>query len=111
MENLSGGCHCCCDCCCEGGKTKSTPSLCFRLRLEFDNKDVNACLYTVGLFKIMDICEIKLFLFLLDFLVASPSHLDLVGGEGDEHGEEGGVGKSSGRFSFSLLVGAVERLV
>ena len=67
-------------------------------------------IYTVGLFKIMDIYEIKLFLFLLDFLVAGLSHLDLVGGEGDEHGEEGGVGTSSGRFSFSLLVGAVERL-
>ena len=25
-----------CDCCCDGGKTKSTPSLGFRLRLEFD---------------------------------------------------------------------------
>ena len=45
MENLSEGhccdCHCCdchcCDCHCDGGKTKSTPSLCFRLRLEFDN--------------------------------------------------------------------------
>ena len=36
MENLSGG-DCCCDCCCDGGKTKSTPSLGFRLRLEFDN--------------------------------------------------------------------------
>ena len=36
MENLSGGD--CCDCdCCDGGKTKSTPSLGFRLRLEFDN--------------------------------------------------------------------------
>ena len=35
LENLSGGCHCC-DCC-DGGKTKSTPSLGFRLRLEFDN--------------------------------------------------------------------------
>ena len=33
MENLSEG-HCCCD----GGKTKSTPSLGFRLRLEFDKK-------------------------------------------------------------------------
>ena len=40
MENLSEGCDCdCCDCdcdCCDGGKTKSTPSLGFRLRLEFD---------------------------------------------------------------------------
>ena len=35
MENLSGGCHC--HCCCDGGKTKSTPNLGFRLRLEFDN--------------------------------------------------------------------------
>ena len=37
VQNLSEGhcCHCCCDC--EGGKTKSTPSLRFRLRLEFDN--------------------------------------------------------------------------
>ena len=43
MENLSGGdcdCDCCdCDCDCDGGKTKSTPSRGFRLRLEFDNKD------------------------------------------------------------------------
>ena len=39
MENLSEGCDCDCDCCCDcdGGKTKSTPSLGFRLRLEFDN--------------------------------------------------------------------------
>ena len=45
MENLSEGdccdCDCCdCDCCdcdCDGGKTKSTPNLGFRLRLEFDN--------------------------------------------------------------------------
>ena len=36
MENLSGGC-CDCHCCdCDWGKTKSTPSLGFRLRLEFD---------------------------------------------------------------------------
>ena len=36
MEYLSGG-DCDCDCCdCDGGKTKSTPSLGFRLRLEFD---------------------------------------------------------------------------
>ena len=40
MENLSEGDCDCCDCCdcCDGGKTKSTPSLGFRLRLEFDNK-------------------------------------------------------------------------
>ena len=37
LENLSGGCHCC-DCCCDGEKTKSTPSLGFRFRLEFDKK-------------------------------------------------------------------------
>ena len=36
LENLSGGCHCC-DCC-DGGKTKSTPSLGFRLRLDFDKR-------------------------------------------------------------------------
>ena len=36
MENLSEG-HSDCDCDCDGGKTKSTPSLGFRLRLEFDN--------------------------------------------------------------------------
>ena len=40
--NLSEGyCCCCCHCChcchCDGGKTKSTPSLNFGLRLEFDN--------------------------------------------------------------------------
>ena len=35
MENLSEGhCHCC-----DGGKTKSTPSLGFRLRLEFDKNN------------------------------------------------------------------------
>ena len=40
MENLSGGdcCDCDCDCCCDGGKTKSTPNLGFRLRLEFDKR-------------------------------------------------------------------------
>ena len=39
MENLSEGhCHCC-HCCCDGGKTKSTPSLGFRLRLEFDKNN------------------------------------------------------------------------
>ena len=38
MENLSEGDCCDCDCCdCDGGKTKSTPNLGFRLRLEFDN--------------------------------------------------------------------------
>ena len=39
MENLNWGCcHCCC---CDGGKTKSTPSLNFGLRLEFDkNKTI-----------------------------------------------------------------------
>ena len=36
MENLSGGDCDCCDCDCDGGKTKSTPSLNFGLRLEFD---------------------------------------------------------------------------
>ena len=40
MENLSEG-HCC-DC--DGGKTKSTPSLRFRLRLEFDNDENNGYL-------------------------------------------------------------------
>ena len=42
MENLSeGDCDCDC-CCCDGGKTKSTPNLGFRLRLEFDNRDKNS---------------------------------------------------------------------
>ena len=48
MENLSEGCchcDCCdvdCDCCdCDRGKTKSTPSLGFRLRLEFDKNPRN----------------------------------------------------------------------
>ena len=35
MENLSEGDCCCCD----GGKTKSTPNLGFRLRLEFDKNN------------------------------------------------------------------------
>ena len=36
----------------------------------------------------------QLIKFLLDFLVAGRS----VGGDGEEHGEDGGVGTSSGRF-------------
>ena len=60
MENLSEGCcdcDCCdcCDCCCDGGKTKSTPSLCFRfrLRLEFDNiHNSNSFLIQVSMKKV-----------------------------------------------------------
>ena len=51
MENLSEGCHCC-DCCdCDGGKTKSTPSLRFRLRLEFDNKTIGFDTIEINLVK------------------------------------------------------------
>ena len=44
-------CSCCCSSCCDRGKTKSTPSLRFRLRLEFDNKyELINHIWTVMLF-------------------------------------------------------------
>ena len=46
------GNSCCCSC--DRGKTKSTPSLGFRLRLEFDNNWVNMCTVSCSALSIWD---------------------------------------------------------
>ena len=64
VENLSEVCDCdCCDCCdCDGGKTKSTPSLGFWLRLEFDNKKfgfqfhISLCV----MLELLESCEVQI---------------------------------------------------